>query len=107
LLLKFASSGAVATALADAYARFARPGGTLRRKLVLLAAILECAPNTWRAFEPPPPASAAVVTARVAWRGAVFVLVLASAIVTLGPPHLWLRLTGRTRGRRPHAQVRA
>ena len=106
LLLKFASRSVVAAALADAYARFARPGGPLRRKLVLLAAISECAPDTWRAFEPPPPTSAAVVIARVAWRGAVFVLVLASAIVILGPAHLWLRLTGRIRGRRSHAQAR-
>jgi hypothetical protein len=100
VLLRVACIAPAATALADTYARFTRPAGTLRCKLVLLAAILECAPPSYTAFESPPASSSTVVIARVMLRGTVFALILVAAILLLGPVHLWLRVTGTTQ-RRP------
>ena len=47
-LLRFASKHRVCTRLADAYARVFRPGSALRRKLIVLLAILETSPPSYR-----------------------------------------------------------
>jgi hypothetical protein len=88
MLANVARRGGPWTALADAYARIVRPAGTLRRKLVLFAAILECTSPAYRAFESPPPASAMRVIARLAVRGGAFALLLTVALLVLGPVHL-------------------
>jgi hypothetical protein len=96
LLLRFAGRGTFSTALADTYARFTRPAGVLRRKLVLLAAILESAAPTFHVFEPPPPSKTGVALARIALSGFRFGLMLAGALLLLGPAHVWVRLRHRT-----------
>jgi hypothetical protein len=99
LLLRVATAAPPLTPVADIYARFSRKGGALRRKLVLLAAILESAGPTQLAFEPPPRSGGRRVLAALAARGALFALQAAAALVLLGPPHLILRLSGRTQAR--------
>ena len=93
LLVRVAARGRAYAAVADAYSRFTRPGGTLRRKLVLLAAIMESAPATYHAFEPPPPTRASFTIGRIALHGAMFGFVLIASVVVLGPAHLWLRVS--------------
>ncbi len=100
LLLRIARVRPVLTAAADAHARCFRPASALRRKLVLLAAILESTAPGYHAFESPPPASFVIVLARVAGRCAVFAGLLVSGMLTIGPVHLGLRLIGRAR--EPH-----
>jgi hypothetical protein len=93
------------TTVAEAYAVLFRPGGALRRKLILLTAILEsCAPG-FMAFESPPPARAAAILARLLGRGAVFALALLIGTITIGPIHMALRLTGSVRANRQAAVV--
>ncbi|HSK18826.1 MAG TPA: hypothetical protein VK912_06780 [Longimicrobiales bacterium] len=104
LLVRFAALGPAAAALADTYARFARPAGTLRRKLVLTAALLESTAPGYMTFEPPSASHALTVVARLAGRGALFALVLGASILVLGPVHLVLRLTRRS-GRRDAPSV--
>ncbi|MGH7554775.1 MAG: hypothetical protein ACREMQ_17385 [Longimicrobiales bacterium] len=105
LLVRIARSQPAFAAIADAYAVLFRRGGALRRKLVVLTAILEsCAPG-FLAFESPPPARFAAVIARLAGRGAVFALLLVIATITIGPIHVGLRLAGRSRAVRRSAVV--
>ena len=92
LLVRVAARGRARAAVADAYSRFSRPGGTLRRKLVLLAAIMESAPATYHAFEPPPPGRASLTIGRIALHGVIFGFVLVASVLVLGPAHVWLRV---------------
>jgi hypothetical protein len=105
LLLRFASRGRAAVAIADPYARFARPGGRLRRRLVLLTAIMECAGPTYREFEPPPPAPPVLVAARVALHGLWFLIRLALGAHVLVPAHAVTSLWRRTARRGPVART--
>ena len=51
LLWQLSTRGVWATRLADGYARFMAPSGLLRKKLVVLLAILECAPAVHEYFD--------------------------------------------------------
>ena len=95
LLLALAREGGIALAAADAYARLVRPGGVLRRKAILLLAVLESAPPRHDHLN-------AAVTGRklslvlslAAWgtRGA---FTTALGILGIGPAHLALRVRER------------
>jgi hypothetical protein len=89
-----------ATRLADAYAAFARPGGTLRKKLVLLVAVLEaCAPDALRIDEPSAPPGVGVwvaLAAAVAAGG----LTLAAAAAVFAPWHAVAAASAAARRRR-------
>jgi hypothetical protein len=56
-ILALAGRGRLAAGLVDAYTRAFRRDSVFRRKLILLVAILECAPSTAAMFEAPPPSS--------------------------------------------------
>jgi hypothetical protein len=53
VLVTFAVRGPFRAGLADAYGRFLAPAGQLRRRLVLLMAVLESTSPGFHAFEPP------------------------------------------------------
>jgi len=86
-------------ALADSYARRARPYGTLRRKLVLALAVLESTPRAHADYDTARPGSAAGSWLALAALGAGWAVRSAAAVVLLAPLHLASRLGGgRTRG---------
>ncbi len=83
-LVAFAASGPWAARSADAGARVFAKGGMLRRKLVVLAAILECSPPHDAAFEPVT-GSAFGILARLAVAGVGFGLALLAGALVLAP----------------------
>ena len=79
--------------LADAHARLFAPASALRRKLVLLLAILEAASPSFRRVDDPGPRSRALAWLRLAWIGAS-----AAAVALLGSALLLpVQLLGRER----------
>ncbi|MCE9596212.1 MAG: hypothetical protein K8S98_18635 [Planctomycetes bacterium] len=83
-LVGFARLGTFATRLADTHARLFRKGGLLRRKLVLLLAILETHADTADRVDAPTVGSPAVFVVEVAFRLIVFaVLALVGLVVFL------------------------
>lgn len=99
-LLALARGPAPACALADAYARVARPYGQLRRRLVLALAVLESSADTHAAYD-----TAIASRPLVAWlalgvAGTGWLLRTAAALALLGPLHLAARLAGGREVRR-------
>ena len=77
---------------ADAYAgAFARPS-ILRRKLVLLAAILESRGETARLLDTAHPGSRLILIAELVARGGLVVLLVTLALLLLAPLRLWYRV---------------
>lgn len=96
LLVSFAASGSAGASLADSYACLFARRSTLRRKLILLLAILEsCAParGFLDAVEPMP---LFLLLLRLVARGVLFLIRLVAAAVFLFPLQLALG------GSRPH-----
>lgn len=91
VLMGVATSGAFFTRVADAYARLFARRAILRRKLVLLLAILESASPSDAEFAPLA-SSAAGVVLRLAVTGAAAALFAAVGIALVGPLHLLSRL---------------
>ncbi|MFZ5622805.1 MAG: hypothetical protein ACOY71_00060 [Gemmatimonadota bacterium] len=92
-LLAIAQRGPFAARQADAYARFARPAGLLRRKLILLVAILESAPDTAAELNQADDAGPLITLARLAVAAASFAAVLLTAVARYAPVHVWQALT--------------
>jgi len=96
LLTRVARIHPLLTKMADSYARLFVPHTLLRKKLVLLLAILEtCAPS-YRLLEDTDSGSRTLLLFRLAWRGTGAVLSLLVGAVLLSPLHLILVL-GRER----------
>lgn len=98
LLVRCAAAGIAGASFADAYASLFARRSTLRRKLILLLAILEsCAParGFLDAIEPTP---LAFLSLRLAGRGLLFLIRVAAAAVFLLPLQLALG------GSRPHEE---
>lgn len=85
--------GGPALSLADTYARFFAPAGEFRRRIILLAAILESSPDSFDAFEPPEPGRFRSWMS-LAGSGVLFAIRLPLAILLIGPLHLGSRLAG-------------
>ena len=92
-LAAFAAAAPWAARAADAYARWFAPRAALRRKLVVLAAILESSPPHDAAFDPVT-GSAAGIILRLALAGAGFVLALLVGLLVLTPVRLVSALGG-------------
>lgn len=90
-LVEWARSSPLVTRLADAYARHLMPRGTLRKKLVLLLAVLETSPGTHRSVELPASRSRVAAAASLALAGLTGVVALAVGFVLFGT----LRLVSR------------
>lgn len=99
LLVRVATGGPIAARIADAYARHARPTGLLRRKLVLLLAVLESSPPTHAWINGAEHGPGGLVLLRMLGAALVSAAALAVGTVLLGPAHLLLR--GRQAAREP------
>jgi nucleoside-diphosphate-sugar epimerase len=87
-LLRFARRGAFAARLADSYAAFFAPASALRKKLVLLVAILETSRASYQAIDAPMGGSTVGAVIRLGMTGAGAVATLALGTLILGPLHL-------------------
>jgi uncharacterized protein YbjT (DUF2867 family) len=95
LLLGLAGRGGAGTALVDAYTAFFDRGAPVRRRLVLLMAILENTPEGAAAFDPVPERGAVRAAARLLWHGFAGGLTLLAAAVLLLPLRLVLSRGGQ------------
>ena len=87
-LLRSATGGPVRAQVADAYARIFRPRGALRRKLILLLAILENTPPTHRTLTAGSDGRWVSAALRIAGALAVFGLALGAGFFRFGARHL-------------------
>jgi hypothetical protein len=89
-LVAFAARHPVTARLADSFARVFAPASTLRRKLILLLALLETSAPAWRTLDAPPAGGAVRVLARLAASGAASLVSLIVGTVLLLPLRLVL-----------------
>ena len=89
-LLKAAVIHPVTARVVDAYCRVFLPGSLVRKKSVLLLAILEASPSTHGDIDAPERSRRSAVLAKLVWRGAVFMALVSLGMATLGPLHLML-----------------
>lgn len=80
--------------LADAYGRLLAPTGLLRRKLVLLLAILETTPPHYRAVDAPLAGGVVATVAALAYQGVTAALGAILALLVFGPLHVTSRGAG-------------
>ena len=90
-LVTVARRGPLLARLADAHARLLDPAGLLRRKLVLLLALLETTPPHYRAIDAPLAASRPATVLALGARGVVAAAVAVLGLILFLP----LRLTAR------------
>jgi hypothetical protein len=89
-LLRLARKGVLGTKLADTYAALFARSALMRRKIILLLAILEsCAPSATY-FEAPESTQRVILLLKLCWRGIVFCLMLGCAVILLLPLQLCL-----------------
>ncbi|MGH9795350.1 MAG: NAD-dependent epimerase/dehydratase family protein [Candidatus Acidiferrales bacterium] len=100
LLVRVAARGPVRAAVADAYACLLARRSALRKKLILLAAILESSPSNCGWKDQADAGSVAGFALRLLGRGAGFAVRLAAALVTLGPLHVLMGTGDRARANR-------
>lgn len=93
-LVRFARLGTFATRLADVHARFFANGGLLRRKLVLLLALLESHADTVGRVDAPTVAGPIGFVVETALRMTVFVLLALLGLVVFLPVRLACALGG-------------
>ena len=87
-LLAVARQGSLAARVADGYARFFLPRSLLRRRLVLMLAILENSPGSERLLNSGDEGSLLGVGARLMLTGIVSVLCSMVGVVIFAPLHL-------------------
>ncbi len=87
-LLSFARRGVLATRIADSYARFFLPRSLLRRRLVLMLAIVENSPLTERPMNSAIVTSPLVVVVKLGVIGVAFALSLLAGVILFAPLHL-------------------
>lgn len=88
LLWRLSTQGVWATRLADGYARFMAPSGVLRKKLVLLLAILECSPPFYEFVDSADAHGNVAACVRLAVSMALGGAISLAALVAIGPFHL-------------------
>jgi hypothetical protein len=104
LLLAYAVRSPGAARRADAYTRLVAPASALRQALVLMLAILECVPPTHRVLHSGRESSRSAAAGHIVAGVVRFGLVLAAALLVIGPRHLLLAARG---GRLPAARSSA
>ena len=90
-LVKVAAIGAWSTKIIDAYTRVFRPFSTVRKKLVLLLAILESCAPTHRCLDDVDAGSSPLLFLRFFYRCVIFVLVVMIGVLLVFPAELMLR----------------
>lgn len=89
-LVRLAGASPELTAIADTYARFARPYGNLRRRLTLMLALLETHGATHAVYDRARPSSAAGAWLALAGLGTIWALRALLAVAICAPAHLLL-----------------
>ncbi|HEY7565939.1 MAG TPA: hypothetical protein VH762_00090 [Gemmatimonadaceae bacterium] len=89
-LVRLAATSQGLTAIADTYARFARPYGDLRCRLTLMLALLETHGATHAAYDRARPSSAAGAWLALAGLGTLWALRALLAVAICAPAHLLL-----------------
>jgi uncharacterized protein YbjT (DUF2867 family) len=84
----------IGCALADTYARLARPHGVLRRKLVLALAVLESSATSHADYDTARSSTTLSAWLAIVGQGTWWAAQLALALILLGPVHLVARATG-------------
>ena len=89
-LIEVSARGTLWTRLADSYARIFRPDSVLRKKLILVLALLECAPPSFEALDQVPAGGLPGTVLRLAGASARFLasLILGAALFT--PVRFWI-----------------
>ena len=90
-LIRFADRGPLFARFADSYCRVFRNGALLRRKLVVLLAIVECAPHTASLFDHPHTLSKATFIGRLALETLLFTTMALAGWVVFSPVRLLVR----------------
>ena len=88
-LLAISTRGPILTAIADSYCCHFRKSAVLRKKLVLLLALLECTGESSRRLDTADGTSGLRLWAMLAWRGTVHIAALAASLILVLPFHLW------------------
>ena len=99
LLLRLSRISRLTTGLVDAYTSVFRKHSVVRKKLVLLLAILECTPSSFPKLDSTDEGSRPWICAKMLARAAGYGLRLVLATPPLGALHLIQRWVGRRRGR--------
>jgi len=97
LTLALARKGTIPAGWVDAYSALLHRRGLVRRRMIVLAAILENTPEGAGAFDSPASGGKARALARLAWAGAAGCVSLALGLLVLMPARLVLALTGQAR----------
>jgi hypothetical protein len=87
-LVQFSRRGPLFTAIADSYASRFRKRGALRKKLVLLLAILESVPPTSEYLDLPDTGGRLRIILRLGWYAVTFLAALGAGLLIIGPVHL-------------------
>lgn len=93
-LVAMARRSGIGCALADSYARLARPHGLLRRKLVLALAVLESSATSHADYDSARTSNTLSAWMAIVGRGTWWAAQLALALILLGPVHLVARAAG-------------
>ena len=100
-LVSFATTGLVFLKVADSYARLLAPASTLRKKLVLLLAILESSSPSYRSFEKVDGGGTVLLGLRILQRMAVFAVCVVFGAIVLLPAQVIFRGVGEPSKGRP------
>jgi hypothetical protein len=97
-LLRVAHAGPGFARAADGYAAAFAKASLLRRKLVLLLAILESRGSTAATLDTAAPGSSSAWIAEIGLRVGAFALTVCMATLLVAPLRIWYSVVGRTRG---------
>ena len=100
LLLRVARTGVWGTHLADAYATQFFGDATLRRKLVLVLALMECAPPACEVLDRTFSDNRLIIALRMGWYGVATGVMFVAAVAVLGPASAYFRLVDGNRAER-------
>ncbi|HEY7336516.1 MAG TPA: hypothetical protein VH639_16610 [Bryobacteraceae bacterium] len=89
-LVGVAARNAVWTRLADSYTRIFRPSSVLRTKLILVLALLECAPPSFEALDRVPGGGILGTVLRLAGASARFVAAALAGAAIFTPVRFWM-----------------
>src|SRR5262249_42906532 len=88
LLVGVAASHTIGAKLVDAYTAIFYKKSAVRRKWILLLAILESCAPTYEYFDGPDAGGRAWLAARLLWQGLIFILAFCLAVILFTPAHL-------------------
>lgn len=88
-LVSFSTKGSFAARMVDAYANLFYKNSLLRRKIILMLALLESVAPFAAVFDAPESSNPVGIILRLGWRGFLFVLALSLALVILIPARIF------------------